>query len=294
MNASAANPIASGRGPTPPPGAPSPRMSLRNRILFLAVAWLIVLMPFLFWHGTWFGRPLSDRQINDYLHDTAHPRHTQHALVQIGERMSRHEASVILWYPDLVRLAGSPIEEIRNTDAWVMGQDPTRPEFHETLLRMLHDSSPLVRGNAALALVRFGDPSGHDQIVSLLQSDRVTAPSNGTLMNVVKPGTAIHQKGLVAKLKTDNGVLELRAQAGGNVRAVPVTAGSNVTAGTEIATIDPPGGQVWEALRALSLIGRTEDLPVVQYFERVSADWPQRISQQAKLTEEAIRERAGK
>src|SRR5712692_7062764 len=100
-----------------------PRMSTRNRLLFFVTAWLIVLMPFLFWWNTWFGRQLSDRQLNEYLQDEKKPRHIQHALVQIGERVTRHDASVTRWYPDVVRLASYPIEEVRNTDAWVMGQD---------------------------------------------------------------------------------------------------------------------------------------------------------------------------
>jgi len=44
-------------------------MSARNRFLFFLVAWLIVLMPFLFWWSTWFGRHLSDQQIGEYLND---------------------------------------------------------------------------------------------------------------------------------------------------------------------------------------------------------------------------------
>ena len=39
-------------------------------------------MPFLFWWNTWFGRHLSDKQVNKYLHDEQKPRHIQHALVQ--------------------------------------------------------------------------------------------------------------------------------------------------------------------------------------------------------------------
>jgi len=62
--------------------------------------------------------------------------------------------------PQLPRLAKHPVEEVRNTDAWVMGQDTSAAAFHETLLEMLHDSSPMVRGNAALSLVRFGDAAG--------------------------------------------------------------------------------------------------------------------------------------
>ena len=65
------------------------RMSTRNRLLFFVVAWLIVLMPFLFWWSTWFGRRLSNSQITEYLNDDKHPRHIQHALVQVGEHMAR-------------------------------------------------------------------------------------------------------------------------------------------------------------------------------------------------------------
>src|SRR5439155_10674611 len=84
------------------------RMSTGQRILFFVTAWLIVLMPFLFWWNTWFGRQLSDKQLSEYLHDDKKPRHIQHALVQIGERMSRRDASVTRWYPDVVRLAAYP------------------------------------------------------------------------------------------------------------------------------------------------------------------------------------------
>jgi hypothetical protein len=289
MNASAINPRY-----TPASEPPPSRMALRNRILFLVVAWVIVLMPFLFWRGTWFGRPLSDQQITEYLHDKSRPRHTQHALVQIGERISRHDASVINWYPDLVRLASSPVEEIRNTDAWVMGQDPTQPEFHDALLTLLKDPSAMVRGNAALALVRFGDASGHDQIVSLLAPAKATAPCAGEVIDMSKPGTSLHHNGLVAKLNTTAGVVEVRTPIGGRIRSMAAQAGSKVSTGAELATIDPPADQIWEALRALHLIGRPEDLGVVQSYESQSAHLPLRISQQATLTEKAIRDRAAK
>src|SRR5579864_8937947 len=78
---------------------PRCRMSSGNRILFFVTAWLIVLMPFLFWWNTWFGRHLSEKQLTEYLHDEKHPRHIQHALVQIGERMSRNESEVKQSYP---------------------------------------------------------------------------------------------------------------------------------------------------------------------------------------------------
>src|ERR671925_1485347 len=86
------------------------KMPLRTKLLFYLVAWLIVLMPFLFWRSTWFGRPLNDRDLGSYLKDDHKPRHIQHALVQIGDRMGKGDSRVGQWYPDLVRLAKYPVE----------------------------------------------------------------------------------------------------------------------------------------------------------------------------------------
>src|SRR6266536_2354533 len=241
--------------------SPRARMSARNRLLFFMTAWLIVLMPFLFWWNTWFGRQLADNRITEYLKDEKHPRHIQHALVQIGERMGRHDAVVARWYPELIRLAAHPVEEVRNTDAWVMGQDTSGAGFHETLLQMLADPSPMVRGNAALSLVRFGDASGRAQIVALLQPAQVTAPVSGHVVDADRPGNAIHQGGLLAKLAPagSSAPVEIRSPIPGRIRSIAQT-GANVGAGSEIAVVNPASEQVWEALRALYLIGQISDL----------------------------------
>jgi biotin carboxyl carrier protein len=269
-------------------------MSTRNRLLFFVTAWLIVLMPFLFWWNTWFGRQLSASQMDEYLNDDKHPRHIQHALVQLGERMARHDASVARWQPQLIRLAAHPVEEVRNTDAWVMGQDTSAAGFHESLLKMLQDSSLTVRGNAALSLVRFGDPAGRPQIVALLQPATITAPSAGKITDTDKPGTSIHQGGLVARVQTGDSTVEVRSPIAGRIRTLTVSTGANVTTGTEIATIDPAAEQVWEALRALYLVGQPDDLPAVRAYERDLPDISDRLRQQATLTEQAIRDRASK
>jgi biotin carboxyl carrier protein len=278
-----------------PAAEPLRRMSTGNRILFFVTAWLIVLMPFLFWWNTWFGRQLSETQLTEYLHDEKKPRHIQHALVQIGERMGRQDQAVKVDYPDLVRLASHPVEEVRNTDAWVMGQDTSGPGFHEALLKMLQDSSPMVRGNAALSLVRYGDATGQPQIIALLQAAHVNSPASGRILDADKPGTAIHQGGLVAKLQTQDQsqqTIEIRSPISGRLRSVSVQTGQNVTAGSEIATVDPGTEQVWEALRALYLVGQPEDLPAITPYERDVPENPDHIRQQAALTEKAIRERA--
>ncbi len=266
-------------------------MSRTQKIFFFVTAWLICLMPFLFWWNTWFGRKLSDQQLNEYLHDAKKPRHIQQALVQVGERITRHDSTATRWYPDLVRLAGDPVEEVRNTDAWVMGQDTTGAGFHDALLKMLNDPAPMVRGNAALSLVRFGDASGRPQIVALLQPAQINSPQSGRIVDADRPGTAIHQGGLIAKLQYGQGqTAEVRSPIPGRIRSVAGT-GANIATGAEVAVVDPSTEQVWEALRALYLIGQLDDLPAVLPYERDLPDISNDVRQQAIETEKAIRSR---
>jgi biotin carboxyl carrier protein len=267
-------------------------MSTRSRLLFFLVAWLIVLMPFLFWWSTWFGRQLSSQQIGEYLRDDKHPRHIQHALVQIGERLGRSDASAANWSGDLIRLASHPVEEVRNTDAWVMGQDTSVPGFHEALLKMLGDPSMTVRGNAALSLVRFGDATGRPRIVALLAPARVTSTAAGRVVDIDKVGTSIHQGGLVAKIEDAGKITEVRSPIAGRLQNVMAAAGASVSAGAEIATVHPADDQVWEALRALYLVGQAEDLPAIRGYELDLPDVSERVRQQATLTERAIQERS--
>jgi hypothetical protein len=286
-----ANPMSA--PPTGEAKLPKPGMSRTQKLLFFVVAWLICLMPFLFWWNTWFGRKLSDQQLTEYLHDTKKPRHIQQALVQVGERITRQDAAAKQWYPDLVRLATDPVEEVRNTDAWVMGQDNSAAAFHESLLKMLADPSPMVRGNAALSLVRFGDATGRPQILALLQPAEITAPQSGRVIDSDRPGTAVHQGGLIAKLQYgEKQIAELRSPIPGRIRSV-AGAGANLTAGAEAAVVDPANEQVWEALRALYLIGQLDDLPAIRPYERDVPDISNDVRQQAVETEQAIRKRSG-
>lgn len=277
--------------PMPRP-APKRSMSRTQKLLFFATGWLIVLMPFLFWWNTWFGRHLSDQQLTEYLHDDKKPRHIQHALVQLGDRMSHNDATAKRWYPDLLRVATDRVEEVRNTDAWVMGQDTSISGFHDALLRMLQDPSPMVRGNAALSLVRFGDASGHQQIVALLQPAHIAAPAGGRIVDADRPGTAIHQGGLIAKLTAEGSSqpIEIRSPIAGRIRSV-AQPGANLSAGAEMAVVDPGTDQVWEALRALYLIGQTNDLPAIRPYERDLPDVSNDVRQQALQTEKAIQSR---
>jgi hypothetical protein len=60
-----------------------------------------------------------------------------------------------------------------------------------------------------------------------------------------------------------------------------------------VAVVDPATEQVWEALRALYLVGQIDDLTAIRPYERDLPDIPDHVRQQALETEKAIRTRAG-
>ena len=135
----------------------------------LAVAAALSL-PFFFWYRTWFGRPLSDAEIGTYLQPDARPRDTQHALSQLAAVIERGDSHAQRWYPEMVALSRHKDVPVRAMAAWAMGQDKDSPLFHQSLLAALRDPAVMVRRNAALALVRFGDASGRAELVRILQS----------------------------------------------------------------------------------------------------------------------------
>lgn len=258
----------------------------------ILLALLFVLMPFLFWNATWFGRPMTEAQISKALNDHSHPREIQHALTQMEARMEAREASVRRLYPQLVALASDPIVEIRLTDAWVMGQDNTVPEFHRALLGLLSDVNPLVERNAALSLVRFGDASGHAVISSMLRPYDISAPDSGVLLTRLKPGDVVNPGTLLGRIETAGQSRELRSPVPGQLERWLAADKSTVALHQPIASIAPNGSMVWEALRALYLIGGAEDLVAVEpYIHGVEGMAPQ-IAAQAQLTASAIRARS--
>ncbi|GEM_PF-2300264 len=130
-----------------------------------------VVVPFFFWQGTWFGRPLQDEELTLFLTDPDKSRRVQHGLSQIAERMERGDPKVAQWYETVAQLSVHPGPQVRVIAAWVMGQDSTSELFHNTLLQMLSDDEVLVRRNAALSLVRFGDDEGLNELRAMLAPD---------------------------------------------------------------------------------------------------------------------------
>ena len=267
-------------------------LAARWTFAILILAFLFVLMPFLFWNATWFGRPLTDAQLAKALEDRSHPREIQHALAQIESRIEASDPSVRRWYPQVATLASDPVDEIRVTDAWVMGQDNKSAEFHGALARLLADPNPMVQRNAALSLVRFGDDSGHAEIVAMLRPYAMAAPFAGKLETRLKPGDALNPGTMVGHINIGGRASnEVRSQVPGTLDRWLVENGSIVSAGQPIVSLAPSESMVWEALRALYFVGRPGDLPDVERYARGGDVMSTHVAQQAQATAEAIRSR---
>ncbi|HSB29795.1 MAG TPA: HEAT repeat domain-containing protein [Pyrinomonadaceae bacterium] len=265
------------------------RMRASGPILILAA--LFVAATFLAWYFTWFGRGLSDEDISKYLSDTKNPRHVQHALLQVQQRMERGDPSARNWYPQIQSLSTSPETEFRLTAAWLMGFDNHYVEFHSSLLNLVKDNEPIVRRNAALALVRFNDDHGHDELIAVLRPYAVKANASGTVSSTLHAGSEVSRGTLLGRIQSaDSKVDELRSPLPGKINQILKGNGVQVNTGEDVLTLNSDEESVWEALRGLSLVGTRADLSLIESYaesKTVSA----RVMEQARLTAEVIRGR---
>jgi hypothetical protein len=260
----------------------------------IVVAALFVIIPFLSWYGSWFGRQLSDEQIETYINDDEKPRNIQHALNQIVERMEKGDGSVKRWHPKIISLSSHPTPQVREFAAWAMGHDNTSEEFHRALRSMLEDENATVRGTAALWLVRFNDDAGRPELVRMLRFTTIRAEASGTVEFLMKEeGLPVMQGAPLARIKKDDGErIEIRAAEAGRIDSLSVSDESRVETGADVMVLSPTVEQVWESLRALYLVGRIEDLPFVERYLRPLPGLPDQVQRQAAETIEKIRSRA--
>ena len=66
---------------------------------------------------------------------------------------------------------------------------------------------------------------------------------------------------------------------------------ASVKSGQPVAAILPSQEMAWEALRAMVLVGTSEDLPDVDPYARGVPGMPPMVGQQAELAARAIRSR---
>ena len=271
-----------------------------SNIWLIIVAALFIIVPFLTWYLTWFGRGLSDDDIAKYLVDENNPRHTQHALLQVEERIERGDPNAKKFYPQIIAASKSSVPEVRKTAAWVMGQDNRSEDFHRALNDLLKDTEPLVRRNAALQLVRFGDSSGRPELRAMLQPFEAKCPIAGTIMSLLPVGTNIRGGAMLARLRDSaNNLYEFRSPVDGKISAVPVGTnaspslkeGDQIAANQTIAWLTPDRTTMVDALRALAYVGTKDDLPLVESATQLDAS--SETANQAGQTAKAIRSRTG-
>ncbi|HVF28149.1 MAG TPA: HEAT repeat domain-containing protein [Pyrinomonadaceae bacterium] len=256
------------------------------------VAALFIIVPFIFWYGTWFGRPLKDEEIDQYLTDETKPRHMQHALVQLAERIARGDESARRWHPQIRKVASSDVADVRMTAAWVMGEEHTSEDFRDALLRLLEDPEPSVCRNAALALVRYGDARCRPELRAMLQPFTVVSRTEGTALAALTDGSFVKRDAMLVRLKKgDSSVEEVRSPLPGKISQALVKENDQVQIGRDLFQLAPDADSVWESLRALYLIGTGDELAEVERYAQGVEGMPDRVRQQALLTAEAIKRR---
>ncbi len=270
---------------------PASRVRASGPILFLAI--LFVVASFLSWYFTWFGRNLSDSEITKFLVDEKHPRHVQHALLQIQERIERGDKTAKQWYPQIIALSSNPEKEFRLTVAWLMGADNTSEDFHNALRRLLVDPETIVRRNAALALVRFSDSSGHAELIAILEPLTINAPATGLLASTLSSGAQVSRGSLLARIQEPNNeVTTVRSPFPGIVDRILVANSSRVSRGDPVMTIKSDEQSIWEALRALSIVGKKDDLSIIERYASGNSSVSDRIRRQAAMTAKSIQRQA--
>lgn len=258
----------------------------------VVVALLLVIVPSLTWYLTWFGRSLTDEELTRYLSDS-NPRHAQHALSQLAERIEKGDASAVRWDSQVVALSQSRTPDLRMTAAWVMGLEHKSEHFRDALARLLEDPEPIVRRNAALALVRFGDARCRPELRAMLRPLTLNAQSEGTAQTALTAGTPVKRDSLLVKYNIKpNLVYEVRSPLPGRVETAFVKDGDSWSVGAELFRIAPDAEQVEDALLGLAYIGTAEDLPDVERYARGVEGMPEDMQTKAAQVAEAIKRRS--
>jgi hypothetical protein len=258
----------------------------------VVVALLFVIVPSLTWYLTWFGRALTDEELTRYLSDS-NPRHAQHALSQLAERIEKGDAPPARWDAQVVALSQSQTPDLRMTAAWVMGLEHKSEDFRAALARLLEDAEPIVRRNAALALVRFGDPRCRAELLAMLRPYAVKSTSGGTALTALTEGTHVKRGSLLLKFKNQSGALEeVRSPLPGELARALVKDGEGFASGGDLFVLAPDAEQARDALVGLYYVGGPEDLAEVERYANGAEGAPEDLKAKAAQVAEAIKRRS--
>jgi hypothetical protein len=273
------------------PAVPQRSRLSKSYIAIMLLAAASIALPYYFWRGTWFGSRLSDAQMRAYLTDATQPRHTQHALAQLTARLDAGDPRARELFPLVVDLAKHERSEIRGTAAWVMGWDNQHEPFRQALRGLVVDSAPFVQRNAALALSKFGDPAARPVLRSMLAPFTLKSPAAGKITKLIARGAPVHPNLSIGDLAgTNQAPRHVPAPVSGRVAQVLVADGATVAEGDALYELAPAEEDMWEALRALVLVGETDDIALIRTALN-SSEATQRIGEQAQKTIASIESR---
>jgi len=142
--------------------------------------------------------------------------------------------------------------------------------------------------------VRFKDDRGRPELVAMLEPYPIKSPSEGTVTMRLREGDPVTPGAIIARIQRAGAeALDVRSPLPGRVSVIRVRKDEQVRSGEELTVLAPDKGQVWEALRALYLVGQPDDLAEVERYAHGLQGMPDNIKRQALLTAEAIRKRGG-
>ena len=121
----------------------------------------------------------------------------------------------------------------------------------------------------------------------MLRPYLVRAAVAGTLHFRLKLGDYVNPGTLLARV----GEAEVRSPVPGEVRSLEHKDGDAVAPGDALAELSADKNHVWEALRALYVVGQAEDLEDVRRFTRPVPGLPESVARQAALTVQATEAR---
>jgi hypothetical protein len=108
----------------------------------------------------------------------------------------------------------------------------------------------------------------------------------------MREGTIVGRRTPLARIEQSDGkVVELRSPLPGRVNQIFKPNGSQVTRDEGLLSMNSDEQSVWEALRGLAIIGRKDDLSLIDTYAQ-SNDASARVKEQASLTAKAIRQKS--
>jgi len=255
-----------------------------------------VLVPALFWWGTWFGNRLDDDALLERLSNDANPRYVQHAVNEIAQRLDEGRPGMDRWADELVRVSAHADRSVRIAAAWAMQHGTPRDAFLARLTEMAaEDPAPLVRRNAATSLAALGDPAGRPVLAEMLSDHVVSAPLAGRAEPAVTVDLPVQEGMLLARIDLGDGrTAEVRAELPGRVTELLVEDEAEVAKGAPLVRVAPSTEHVRNAVIALVMVGTEADLDLLRPWADPRSGAPDDVSRAATAAIAAIESRLGR